>query len=61
MIIMIMLVPLKTTNDTQKLAPANKIGIFDLTKLSTEQTFLYFPSMLLRVMFAFSEFQDYQN
>ena len=56
-----MLVPLKTTNDTQKLAPANKIGIFDLTKLSTEQTFLYFPSMLLRVMFAFSEFQDYQN
>ena len=41
-IIMIMLVPLKTTNDTQKLAPANKIGILDLINSRQNKHFCIF-------------------
>ena len=37
-----MLVPFKRTNDTQKLAPANEIGIFDLTNSGQNKDFCIF-------------------
>ena len=39
---MLMLVPLKTTNDTQKLAPANKIGILDVINFPQNKHFCIF-------------------
>ena len=56
-IIMIMLVPLKTTNDTQKLAPANKIGIFDLTNSWQNKHFCIFLQCCWELCLLFQSFK----
>ena len=56
-IIMIMLVPLKTTNDAQKLAPANKIGIFDLINSRQNKHFCIFLQCCWGLCLLFQNFK----
>ena len=56
-IIMIMLVPLKTTNDAQKLAPANKIGIFDLINSRQNKHFCIFLQCCWELCLLFQNFK----
>ena len=57
LIIKIMLVPLKTTNDTQKLAPANKTGIFDLTNSRQNKHFCIFLQCCWELRLLFQNFK----